>query len=69
MEFIDATTLHMKSGGPKWRDLRLAALPILPDKGPGATNPKSNPTQSDFAMPGRNTRLSNKLNPTESTNS
>jgi hypothetical protein len=49
--------------------LRLAALPILPGKGPGATNPKSNPTQSDFAMPGRNTRLSNKLNPTESTNS
>jgi hypothetical protein len=47
--------------------LRLS--PILPGKGPGATNSQSNPyPQPDFAMPGGNTRLSNKINPTESIN-
>ena len=47
--------------------LRLS--PILPSKGPGATNSQSNPyPQPDFAMPGGNTRLSNKIHPIESTN-
>ena len=44
--------------------MRLAAL-----SNPSArVREQPTPTQSDFAMPGRNTPLSNKINPTKSTN-
>jgi hypothetical protein len=61
---------HPDRSEAKWRDLQCALRlsPILPGKSPGATNPQSSYPQPDFAMPGRNTRLSNKINPTESTN-
>ena len=67
MQIIKATGLDRKSGGPKWSDLQCALRlsPILPRR----TNPQSNPyPQPDFAIPGGNSRLSNKINPTDSTN-
>ena len=58
---------HPDRSGGICSALRLS--PILPGKGPGATNSQSNPyPQPDLAMPGGNTRLSNKIHPTESTN-